>query len=101
MGRANGSRECAPDDKLRETHHSCADRFKAMDFAALYPSNKLAKKFLNQSQHFIRSVVLQPMAGAGDLGEFGVLEMRHHAGFLGIGQEAFAGRDQQRRARDA
>src|SRR6266404_4546004 len=21
MGRANGSRECAPDDKLRETHH--------------------------------------------------------------------------------
>jgi putative transposase len=25
MGRANGSRECAPDDKLRETHHLAQD----------------------------------------------------------------------------
>jgi hypothetical protein len=36
MGRANGSRECAPDDKLRETHHTI--RGKMMGFAALYPS---------------------------------------------------------------
>ena len=37
MGRANGSRECAPDDRLRETHHLAA---RMMGIAALHPSYK-------------------------------------------------------------
>jgi hypothetical protein len=37
MGRANGSRECAPDDRLRETHH-LSNRKQLMGFASLYPS---------------------------------------------------------------
>ena len=41
-----------------------------------------------------RSVVLQPMAGAVDLREFGVLEMGHHAGLVGVGQKTLAGGDQ-------
>jgi hypothetical protein len=39
MGGANGSRECAPDDKLRDTHHdpNDGDGFRE----ALNPSNDL------------------------------------------------------------
>jgi hypothetical protein len=36
MGRANGSRERAPDDRLRETHQSA--RVEAMGIASLHPS---------------------------------------------------------------
>src|SRR5215207_4416595 len=36
MGRANGSRECAPDDRLRETHHCLGPQL--MGIAALHPS---------------------------------------------------------------
>ena len=36
MGGANGSRERAPDDRLRDTHHLSAQEM--MGFAALYPS---------------------------------------------------------------
>jgi hypothetical protein len=38
MGRANGSRECAPDDRLRETHHR--RRQPLIDIASLHPSYK-------------------------------------------------------------
>jgi hypothetical protein len=38
--------------------------------------------------------MLQPVTGAFDLRQFGVLEMRHHAGLVGIGQKALAGGDQ-------
>jgi hypothetical protein len=41
MGRANGSRECAPDDKLRETHLSFAMRC-VMGIAALNPSYEIS-----------------------------------------------------------
>src|SRR5882757_9479588 len=36
MGRANGSRECAPDDKLRETH-----RFVLVGFACALPTLRI------------------------------------------------------------
>jgi hypothetical protein len=39
MGGANGSRERAPDDRLRDTHHRAAPAVMTMmGFAALYPS---------------------------------------------------------------
>src|SRR5207245_8315360 len=38
MGGANGSRECAPDDRLRETHHRSGQQW--MGIAALHPSNR-------------------------------------------------------------
>src|SRR5206468_6712404 len=38
MGGANGSRECAPDDRLRETHHRSGQQW--MGIAALHPSYK-------------------------------------------------------------
>src|SRR3982074_196967 len=39
MGRANGSRECAPDDKLRDTHQ--LHFIDMMGFAGLNPSTNL------------------------------------------------------------
>src|SRR5262249_4743547 len=52
-------------------------------------------------EHFIRLVVVKPVAGALDLDQFGLLEMRDHAGRCGIGQETLAAADQERRTLDA
>jgi hypothetical protein len=50
MGGANGSRECAPDDKLRDTHHvigvfanAHGTFHKAMGFASVQPIYGLKK----------------------------------------------------------
>jgi hypothetical protein len=59
------------------------------------------KKRSDQAKYLVRSVMLQPMSGPIYPGEFGVLEMRHHAGLVGIGQKAVAGADQQRWTGDA
>jgi addiction module HigA family antidote len=46
VGRANGSRECAPDDRLRETHRMQRE---LMGFAALYPSYALPQRLTNMA----------------------------------------------------
>src|SRR5512140_3789635 len=54
------------------------------------------EKPLEEVEHFRRLVMLKPVARALDLYQFGVLEMRHHAGRLGIGQKTLAAADQER-----
>jgi hypothetical protein len=51
-------------------------------------------------KHFRWLVVLKPVARALDLYQLGVLEMRHHAGGLGIRQKTLAAADQKRRTLD-
>jgi len=70
-----------------------------LDAIASYVEGRTTRQKPLINPTLMRLVVLQPVAGAGDFGEFGVLEMRHHAGLLGIGQETLAGRDQQGRGR--
>jgi hypothetical protein len=43
MGGANGSRECAPDDKLRDTHRS--HFLELMGFAGVNPSLRTASTY--------------------------------------------------------
>src|ERR1700738_3158247 len=43
-------------------------------------ADTLPEKPLEEFEYFIRLVVLHPVACALDLDQFGLLEMRHHAG---------------------
>ena len=59
------------------------------------------EKLFEDVEHFIRSIVVKPVARALDLDQFGLLEVRDHAGRRGIGQKTFAAADQERRTPDA
>src|ERR1700754_1486738 len=74
---ANGSRECAPDDKLRETHHvrAASDGFRKLNPSyglRLSPENALIRKLHleDRERSGARQVVFEgdfPEMGIGDV----------------------------------
>jgi hypothetical protein len=58
------------------------------------------KECLEHTDYLLGLVVLNPVPGALDLYQFGMPEMREHAGRPGIGQKALAAGNQQRRTPD-